>query len=63
MPLIIRDVLSCTWPLPMGSQESSRYGRLTSGVNGMDWLLKSWLLGLGVGGDPNPALCLLLLRL
>lgn len=26
MPLTIRDVLSCTWLLPMGSQECSRYG-------------------------------------
>lgn len=26
MPLTIKDVLSCTWLLHMGSQESSRYG-------------------------------------
>lgn len=26
MLLTIRDVLSCTWLLPMGFQESSRYG-------------------------------------
>lgn len=50
MPLIIGDVLSCMWPLPMGSQESSRYGPLTRGVDGMDWLLKSWLPGLGGPG-------------
>lgn len=47
MPLIIRDVLSCTWLQPMGSQECSRYGQLAGGVNGMDWLLGSWLPGLG----------------
>lgn len=47
MPLIIRDVLSCMWLLPMGSQESSRYDQWASGEKGLDWLFRSWLPGLG----------------
>lgn len=35
MPLTIEDVLSYTWPLRMGSQESSRYVRLADGMSGM----------------------------
>lgn len=56
MPPIIRDVLSCMWLLPMGSQESSRYGQLAGGVNGMDWSLTSWLPGLaGLGRLIQPS--------
>ena len=35
MPLTIKDVLSYTWPLHMGFQESSQYVHLAGGMSGM----------------------------
>ena len=36
MPRTIKDVPSYMWPLPMGSQESSRYVQLAGGMSEMD---------------------------
>lgn len=58
MLLTIRDVLSCTWLLPMGFQESSRYGcgrwgsliaQILASRTGYDLLVIDVCLG-GLGG-------------
>lgn len=57
MPLTIKDVLSCTWLLRMGSQESSRYGHGSWGE------LVAQILafrGYEAWRDPNPGLCFFL---